>query len=72
MDLNLHGFGPVLLVYGAIAAYLLAIIGVSVAVRSKQDPVTKFMWVFIILMMPFVGFLIWVITGTESPRQHRP
>lgn len=35
---------------------------------SRASPVGKAIWVVLILVLPFLGFLIWLIFGPRKPR----
>lgn len=68
MGNELGDWMPLLMMLGVLG-WAFSIVGVCQAVISNHPPVEKLMWVFIIVMMPLVGFFIWWCLGSRSASQ---
>jgi hypothetical protein len=45
---------------------LLAIWAIVGTLQSSAEPVTKLIWVLIVLVLPLVGFVLWYLIGPGS------
>ncbi len=60
MELNLgSGIGGILL----LIAVIYAIISI---VSSKAEPLHKALWIVLVLVLPLVGFIIWLLLGPKK------
>lgn len=44
-------------------ALLLAIWAIIGTLQSSAEPVTKLIWVLIVLILPIIGFILWYLIG---------
>jgi hypothetical protein len=44
-------------------ALLLAIWAIVGTLQSSAEPVTKLIWVLIVLILPIIGFVLWYLIG---------
>ena len=44
-------------------ALLLAIWAIVGTLQSSAEPVTKLIWVLIVLILPIIGFVLWYLLG---------
>jgi len=44
-------------------ALLLAIWAIIGTLQSSAEPVTKLIWVLIVLILPIIGFVLWYLMG---------
>ncbi|NSY41096.1 PLDc N-terminal domain-containing protein [Leisingera sp. ANG59] len=58
--------------YGLIGLLVLAadIYAIIKIVSSSTSTVAKILWVLLILLLPVVGFIIWLIAGPKSSAAH--
>ncbi|KIC37478.1 MULTISPECIES: PLDc N-terminal domain-containing protein [unclassified Leisingera] len=58
--------------YGLIGLLVLAadIYAIIKIVSSSASAVAKILWVLLILLLPVVGFIIWLIAGPKSSAAH--
>ncbi|MCH9826828.1 MAG: PLD nuclease N-terminal domain-containing protein [Pseudomonadota bacterium] len=38
-------------------------------VQSRSDTLKKAIWIVVILLLPLLGFIIWLLMGPRSPRK---
>lgn len=46
--------------------FVLDILAIIKIVKSKQDDMKKVLWIVIILLLPFVGLLLWWFLGQKK------
>ena len=61
MNLNNLGLWGILI----LIADIYAIISIA---QSGVEPLKKALWIVLILLLPFVGFIIWFLLGPKSGR----
>jgi len=54
--------------FGFILALILALWAVFHVAQSQKRPLSKAIWIAVVLFIPYLGFLAWLLFGPRSGR----
>ena len=65
------GLAPLLAIFWVIWWIILLVVLYCLLARKDMDPVTKFMWVFVILTVPVFGVIFYELSPATKPKWNK-